>query len=492
MVQPSQVGPPSPIASSSSSAASPQRVFTTRVEPYDSPLKPSYVPDTAGYATGGQAIDEEGDVDRLAMTAGSSPTARRDKGKGRAQEVDVTEYGRVAEDDRQSLGSEDRDEDPPLEPEDEEAEARRIQENLARWSRADSKRRASLRRSSTLVYPALPSPPPVPSATTLIRRTSTLIRTASKRRAGSREFAHLEPEEVELGDGRASVESSPPPLVGGSVVGRRGRKKLSVVTGQGKTASAVGALPRVGEEADDSDPAKTPTTATQPTPVPNFTLLSPSSTPLSAPPAPPLPDPFSPSPSNASFVSLASTARSDRAVKTGSRFIEDLPPLPLSPIGESPHHGNPFVTPTTPTNAASLPFSMRTAPSSSSSPPRANPFSDVIVISPPNSPPHPSSSVRPQALSRPSQTTISTLSSTATATASSYVPYSRSSTMDISQPPSPSSPRSPPFAANGTDRQRDEGTGRVGLLNWLMCGCFRAGSRDNEGVEQQGRTNPME
>ncbi|GAA5859127.1 hypothetical protein JCM8547_004013 [Rhodosporidiobolus lusitaniae] len=517
----SQAGPSSPTFASSS-FPSPSRSTMLPVESYDSPLKERHAPGDSSYSHGGQETDlAEVDVGGEGLQeAATRSTPRRDKGKGKA--VDEGDYGRVELDDRRS--PDEQLEDPEPEEVDEEAEARRIQENLALWSRAETKRRAEVRRSSTFVTPSFPSPPPVPipSASNLIRRTSTLLRTASKRRGNARDFAGLDAEEMELG-GTGEIT----PVKGDGVGGRRGRRKLSVVIDSGRdgTSASTHGLPRVGEEEDEPDPARTPTASSHTHPHPDTT---PSSTSRVAALSPPLNNPFSPS--NASFVSLASTktAASSRAAKTGSRFVEDLPALSLSPTSEAPHSqtlagGNPFGTPTTPTGGASLPFSTRHPP--------ASPFVDTIVVTSPFASSHshsqhlpPHLDPRPPLHSHPSQATFA---STTFSTASSSDPYPRSR----SPSPSPSraslalthqslqypntirrrpsstfcpSPTSSPnpnqdyrsaAVARGLDLDldREGGKRQVGLLDWLLCGCFRAGGEDagDEG-RQQGRTNPNE
>lgn len=358
------------------------------------------------------------------------------------------------------------------------------------------KKRADVRRSSTLVYPSLPSPPPIPipSASSIVRRTSTLIRAGTRRKA-SRDVGGLDAEEMELGRTGGSV----PPAV--DVAGRRGRRKLSVVIGTGADGEGegVGSLKRVGEEGEERDPALTPTGPSQ-----QLSLRTPTSA-----TSPPLSNPFSPA--GVSTVSLASTSTTTtRSAKTASRFIEDLPPLPISPPLDAPT-SNPFGTPTTPTGGGRLPFSSRSP----------NPFADVIVTTPStSSASHLSQpqSHRPGFSSRPSQQSF------ADTFASSAPPSRRSSIAPPSRSPSPSSGLSPgglarrrrPSStastptlradeeyrraagrrrdfASDADRDEQRSRGKIGLLDWLMCGCWRVGGYDDEeGAEQQGRTNPNE
>ncbi|GAA6000603.1 uncharacterized protein JCM10292_000506 [Rhodotorula paludigena] len=460
-MQPAEAGPSSPARSSPPAlpTTSPTRTFATApVEPYDSPLKRS--PPTVPYAgEGGDLTDvlEDGDL--------GVRNSRRDKGKGKAR-LDDREYGRVRTT-SEDVALEERDaEEAEV---DEAAEERRIQENLARWSRADAQRRASLRRSTRLVYPSMPSAPPVdlPSPTSLVRRTSHLLRAGSRRRRGSNGLGGLEADEVELG-GPASPVASP---TEGGFSGRRGWRKLSVkidaggedsASGSaGAAASGAGGLARVGEEPDDVDPARTPTTSPH---AETDSLVTPVS-------ARARDNPFSPS--NASFVSLVSTA-SERTVRTGSRFIEDLPPLPASPPSATSSPSKP------------RPLSAQLV---STTPAASNPFVDVIVTS--------ATPTRPDAVSRHSQQSVATFSAAGGASATNPLRAPSPSGSFVSSTSSrPYSPTPMPTAYYGRRAHADEGEegeDRVGLLDWLLCGCFRtgAGQRD-ERVAQQGRTNPME
>ncbi|KAJ8292985.1 hypothetical protein OF846_003706 [Rhodotorula toruloides] len=450
-----------PLSPSTSHTVS--RSASVTLEPYDSPLKPTHADST--YASGGQETDlaeedEDGDLGvRL---------SRRDKGKGRA----VDEEGQPGsmqrrEGEVQIQMQEEADEV------DDAAEERRVQENLARWSRADAKRRASLRRSTTkLVYPSLPSPPPLPPASTLIRRTSTLLRTGSTRRRGT---GSVDAEELELGRaGQAAGESS--------VSDRRGRRRLSVKIDSGRDGSL--------DEQSEASPAPQDTKG--------FARLAEedeelAQTPISErPSADSAQNPFSSS--NASFATFdtAQTQKTIRTTRTGSRFVEDLPPLPQSP----------------PSPSSSLNRDPFTSPHASPSKP-AHHIVDVIVT-------HPTPS-RPTPFSRPSQQSVATFAST---TAPSFASEATTMTYhrQLGRPDSPEaySTGSSPLASPGLGSARRrraggrEGDGRsdsndsygrqglekeeeIGWLDWLLCGCFRTGTgqRDEE-VEQQGRTNPME
>ncbi|BGP18588.1 hypothetical protein JCM10213v2_006654 [Rhodosporidiobolus nylandii] len=316
--------------------------------------------------------------------------------------------------------------------------------------------------------------------------------------------------------GEEELELGTPPAAG--VAGRRGRRKLSVMIDSGRDGTGAGSsptLPGVGEAEEEEalDPARTPTASSAAATPTSSTFAVHSAAAPTAAPLPP--DPFSPT--NASRVSLSSTATSPfvpssgRPEKTVSRFIEDLPPLPLSPPSE---RSNPFMTPTTPNAAEQLPFSMDAVEERLEGTPRPaaaggerNPFNDVVVISPPSSPPP--AGARPPLHTKGSQRSVLTFASS-TAPSFAAPSLSLAPTMSIPEPSfplSPSPPLSPgarrrrPFTAASSPsfddplhypRGNESGT-QIGLLDWLLCGCFRAGGGQRDGgVEQQGRTNPME
>ncbi|GAA5891271.1 hypothetical protein JCM8208_002567 [Rhodotorula glutinis] len=494
---PSHFAQPPPPPPASASASKP--------EPYDSPFKPAPSTSTAAtYAAGGQETDgpddlgderEDGDLGLRAGPAAVRSSPVRDKGKGRAVEGPYSHVRGASGDvvlDMRPEGDEDED--------DEAAEERRIQQNLAKWSRADAKRRASLRRSTKLVMPSLPSPPPL-SPTALVRRTSTLLRTGSRRRAGSGtvEANSLEAGDFELGGTDAMQLEE-------GVTGRRARRKLSVQVGAAEgsattlvdadRSSGEGGLAKVGED-DEAVSAGAP-----PRPAPPGERLSLDDASLVTPTSTHHPsNPFSPS--NASFVSLESTA-TDRTARTASRFIEDLPVLPSS-------------TPSTPQGSPTK---------RSSSAPGSNPFLDVVVTSP--------TPTRPGALSlrTGSSHTLHTVTSNASTIHTSFgapvpppprtpspawssnhsTPFSSPglytptnarqrrpsprTTMPSMRAASPSS--SSAYGAQQQQRRRggeaiDDDEDDIGWLDWLLCGCFRVGDGQRDGrIEQQGRTNPME
>ncbi|GAA5879276.1 hypothetical protein JCM1840_004677 [Sporobolomyces johnsonii] len=523
-------------ASPGSSSPRSRRPPAPAPDPYDahaprrtSPLPP---PNPLSYASGGGSepgFQDEGDL-------GARAISRADKGKGRAQRPGDG-YGRVAGRDardgqgpealeREGAGAGSGAGDGEADEVDEAAEERKVQENLARWSRAEQKRRASIRRSSQFVTPSLPpipSAPPVPSAATIMRRTSTLVRKASRgrrRRKGANSVVGLglsEGEELEL-----SGE-----MQGDGVAARRGRRKLSVKIAEGRdgSRSSVVALSEVGEappnelEVDDGDEDALPTPTASTMTTPNlFSSVASSTT-------------TAPAPSNASFVSLSCTT---------SRFVEDLPP-PLSATSSRVSlqlQSGASLSPTSPTAAS-----------------RANPFSDAVITSPPPPPPaHPAphspspppprpssaseieidltprSVARPPGpRSRPSQQSVQTFASS-TVAPSYYEWNDEPAARPLASAAAAaagagagegagaydsrtSSPMSPAFRPGGRHEMRwragddgyeeeeeEEEPPTVGLLDWLLCGCFRPQGWDRprgEGgaeryEQQEGRTNPME
>ncbi|GAA5961701.1 hypothetical protein JCM8115_004739 [Rhodotorula mucilaginosa] len=491
------------VAGPSSTTSSPVRTrhsATHAVEPYDSPLREGDS-SLASYASGG--LDAAADLQTSPSRRGHGDlgdiqtviySKRDSKGKGKARE---TEYAHVADDvripvqvDTQTETAADPDAD------DEEAEERRIQENLAKWSKADAERRAALRRSSrlgssTVVVP----PPPIPGASDLIRRTSTLLRSASQRRRtsgggagggrrGGPVSGGLTEEELELAAagqvqspvlrsldpaGRASADSE-------DVASRRDRRKMSLkldsdvdltsssqreqeqdpALQSASTARSNFSLPRVGEdtlgEDDDDDALRTPTTE-------NPSRLHAAGNPFSAP--------------SQLFLASTGTAASAKDPQTtprhtrgGSVFIENLPPLPRSPAAEESRQ-NPFASPHPSPDKSSSSSSQRgslmhgstalrpiRSSSSFASRDPDNPFIDVVVTSP--SPAKPSASSFRSGPGSISQQSFASLPSpphspTRGARSSPADPYSAASISTMSgsyRPPSPafsasSNPASP-------------------------------------------------
>ncbi|GAA5991683.1 hypothetical protein JCM10908_001090 [Rhodotorula pacifica] len=438
-------GPSAAVGStaSTSSTSSPVRptAHSSRrasVEPYDSPLREG--DSFASYGSGGHETDSHSSPTRARRGNGDLGdiqtviySKRDSKGKGKAR---ASEYGHAADVRIPVQVQEGEGEETAA---DDEAEERRIQENLAKWSKADAERRAALRRSSRLAQTTVVPPPAIPGASNLIRRTSTILRTASQRRKTSggggragRVTGGLTEEELELAaagevqspvlrsldsSGRAYKNDSEE----GDLASRRDRRKLSLKldsivdltatrdpalqsAGTGRTDFS---LPRVGEEgesaeygqgndADEGDALRTPTSEHPP----RHTTYG---------------NPFS----GPSQVSLASTATAGSSSTTnphapqhargGSVFIENLPPLPQSPAEQqrlSQLH-NPFATPnTSPVKSSTMPMHSSTAlrpiPSSSASSFASssqrdpdNPFIDVVVTSPSPAKPNASSASLP-------------------------------------------------------------------------------------------------
>ncbi|GAA5945811.1 hypothetical protein JCM1841_000510 [Sporobolomyces salmonicolor] len=507
-------------SSSSSSLSSPRSRRPPATDPYDLPRPTSSlpIPNPLSYASGGQETDfqDEGDLGARAIT-------KADKGKGRAQEPGER-YGKVERGGGDGPGPDDAEEgegEGEGDEVDEAAEERKVQENLARWSRAEQKRRASIRRSSQFVTPSLPplpSAPPVPSASTIMRRTSTLVRKASRGRR-RRKGASV----VGLGLGEGEQLELSGEMQGGGVAARRGRRKLSVKIAQGRdgsrerssvvTLSEVGEAPANDLDDGDEDALRTPTASTMPTPNLPSSVASSTTT--------------APTPSNASFASLS---------RMTSRFVEDLPPsLSATSSRASLQLQSGGLSPTSPTAVAG----------------RANPFSDAVVIpSPPgpHAPPQPprpapaseldlpARGVRPPApRSSPSQQSVQTFASSTVAPSTwtattepsydAYDAYNETATRPLAASAAydSASPGSPAMRPHGGHRQplrrRSDDVGRdggsedededeeeeeepptVGLLDWLLCGCFRPQGWDRprgEGgaaryEQQEGRTNPME
>ncbi|GAA5967017.1 hypothetical protein JCM3765_003681 [Sporobolomyces pararoseus] len=371
------------------------------------------------------------------------------------------------------------------EQQDEEAEERKIIENLAKWSQQDRKRRASIRRQSQFVTPSLnlPSPPPVPSPSSIIRRTSTIIRkkTISRRSEGEEQEGVMEL--------RTSTRST---------TTRKGMRKSSVVIEQGR------------------DGFVSPDSVLE---LPLFEGETP---------------PISPRQSTNEPIVLPSNRTSTSTNDSGSRFIEDLSPIPSSSsssVSSSPtksipsslhqHQNNPFSPPKTPTK---------------------NPFSDsTTTIDLDSTPTTTTTSMKPtQMISARNYKTrgrgesidsFRSLSSSATATMggpptsieendyrdrdrigtnqfdypveSDYYHSERPFFRDEQQLSTTSSPRIFPETSHTTksrqeeqEEENEEVRNSVGLLDWLLCGCWRPRGWESGGDvrdgEQQGRTNPME
>lgn len=254
---------------------------------------------------------------------------------------------------------------------------------------------------------------------------------------------------------------------------RKGRRKESLVLDQGRDGvvhpDSVFELPSrtFGSQAEDTPPIS-----------PSLPLVS----------SPTTSNPFSP----VTSPSRPTTLRTESRISTsGSRFIEDLAPIPTesSPRSSTSTTRNPFSPPITPTK---------------------NPFSDHSRLDSIDQ----DSTPRPQFHTRPSSSTVQSYQSQSTigngkqlepsiadyeedgrpsgplAGQSEEPPYFREPIM------SPTNVRSP---RNRVQEDEDEGEeegekNEVGIFDWLLCGCFRTRESrpDEDGWEQQGRTNPNE
>ncbi|ORY62723.1 hypothetical protein BCR35DRAFT_308961 [Leucosporidium creatinivorum] len=372
--------------------------------------------DVGGYAEGGGDLGVE-----EMMSEGERERRRELKGKGRMQ-VDS------------AVDDEDVDEVPPqfpLEQEDEDArEEQRIAENLARWSKAESTRRKSLRNSSTLV---LRSAPPLPSPSTLARRSSALIRAGSKRLSriptgrDSEEMALTSP--VKKGESRRSQ--------------RRGSVKLEDQNAEVGSAMLPPAAPNRMEHLIEGDEQSIVTT----------------------PPASIVSNPFTSPPSSASARSTSFDTSSTIDARHHSLFIEDLPLQ------------SPSLSPTKPKPSSLNTTSLGSTRSSLDSPsPSPSPIGSTRNPSPMKE--------NDSILSLESQDTIVPTGGTSRDLGGgggvrSSAEYEGRMYRGIGE------------YATGEGGQEDEERNDergAGFLDWLLCGCFRS----REGDEQAGRTNPNE
>ncbi|GAA5939577.1 uncharacterized protein JCM15063_006223 [Sporobolomyces koalae] len=436
---------------------------TTRIpiEPlYDSPERSKR---TLSYDNDDDGQEHSGDLG--SMNYDQTQRTRVDKGKGKAKQQEVEQH--------------------QVEELDEEAEERRVQENLAKWSKAESKRRASMRKNQMeFVIPTLPTAPlpPVPSASTIVRRTSTMIRNKSISRKNRRSNAGRDYEQDGGGfELRASTSSSPQ-------ASRRERRRESIKLDSGK-----------------DEPATTTTAFYD-----------------DVPPVPPLPSSPPPIPSPTSNESSRVSITSNN---TGSRFTEDLPLA--SPRSSTSTTRNPFSPPITPIKNPFSDSELDTRTSTSTN--------SELDSTPRASRRRHESTTRSSSVSSGSILSVESQSSTtSTLTAGGYDQRgTRPRELSLSPPididddqndatsPNAYEPRLvDPFAYDSRptasmsiptpDQQRrldvtDAGPcggnrpvrNTVGLLDWLLCGCWRQkgwDSVDHEDrfEEQQGRTNPME
>lgn len=404
-------------------------------------------------------LDDQGEG---VITSGGSQD--RGKWKGKAK-VDHNQS------DRQGDRHEEEDEVDP------EIEERRIRENLAKWSQADRKRRASIRRQSQFVTPTinLPNPPPVPSASALIRRTSTMVRKRTMGRglsSSSRGAQEEENPEVRGGKGVIELRSS----TGSS--SRKELRKHSVVLERGRDGfvspdSALG-IPLVREGEEDESPPVSPRLASEVT---------------------------------SQMVPTRTSTSTNDSRTSGSRFIEDLPlPSPTRLTNQNPFSSPPAQLPNTPTKN---PFSDSTTTVDLDATPTAN--SRKVMSGRGES----MESLRSISSSNDTATIGDTERRTsrdehdprdALAPQSKAEPLSEQYHDHFAAPtlyqhePLPTSPPLvvPPYKnPNRIDRelQNEEVQHTVGLLDWLLCGCWRPRGWDSnlrDGQQQQGRTNPME
>lgn len=299
-------------------------------------------------------------------------------------------------------------------------------QNLAAWSRAESTRRAAVRKTSTLV---LPSAPPLPSATTLARRSSALIRAGSKRLSRT----NLPSEDIPLRDSSELVDHGIEPE------SRRALRKGSVRLNDREESRNRGeGMDKVVEEEEDRP-------------------VTPTST----------------KPFNNPLVPTLSTS---------SRFLEDLPPQsPTRPTTTQPHQAKP--TRLSLDTNASPEEDLTPSPTDSS-----NPFSDGFELH--NTPGAKMNGNK----SRGGGFGVST-DSVDTIRAGGTTGRERESE-EVREYEGRGYVGREAYLASGRRRQQQEeeevdDVGGVGWLDWLLCGCFRAGE-GREGEEQAGRTNPNE
>ncbi|GAA6060846.1 hypothetical protein JCM10212_005264 [Sporobolomyces blumeae] len=475
--------------------------------------------------------------------------------KGKGRQVDLIESDEDGQDD-----------------EDPEAEERKIRENLAKWSKADSNRRASMRRRSQFVTPTFPTPPPVPSASTIIRRTSTMIRRKSqsrrqgKNRKGSGDLRGSI-DDVEL-DGGQTFEAH----ADDAYSQRKARRKDSVVLEAGRdgprppspppplptgSASFDGRPESITGLARDADPDDGPSSAIQTVDARTSVLSNGSrfieDLPISPPPFPQPHRPRSRASLDREGASSASSTRSSASTVRSNPFASP----PVTPVK------NPFLDGTTPIREPTSFLDEDETPKGKDRQSRSNP--DVELSgreggSREGSPSRARSTSRDSAhsasssyLMRPTSSVASTrsrddkdtsrprpvrplavrtdsASTVSTVTSPTFEPLSASDSnrapSSLAYGPHSISMRSstslydPPLRPQYDPRRRMAGEleGRdeneiedapvrntVGILDWLLCGCFRLQGWDEDdgrgggrsgsraGVEQQsGRTNPME
>ncbi|SCV73390.1 BQ2448_7316 [Microbotryum intermedium] len=396
--------------------------------------------------------------------------ARADKGKGKGksrasyeeqvqwyhQEVDQSDQ----EQDQQSSEQQRQDEEEQI-----REEERRIAENLAKWSSTEAQRRAAARRAQTVHV--LPPAPPLPSPSELVRRSSALIRSSSKRVSRvlgppSSELDDVSVQDIEL------HEDDP----------RSKRRGLSQ------------RLNSFDENfgSEDFDPArKTSSSKTE-------KVGNGYSNPFDTPPASPI-------------MTTKRPSRIRTTPQRGSRFIEDLPRSAMSvgsPLATAFSPGSqeesqddrtprPSIDSPLLERRTRLPFTEEGIEGIDDDPtprkprPIRNPFDDDAAALQPAAPI--SSSSRDQSpLDRPYRDEPDSTAYEERIYSSGdrrqLMKFSSSDDHDPNDHPS----------GRGWDvleRQRRT-RAEFGFMDWLLCGCCLGHEADEDEDEQTGRTNPME
>lgn len=325
---------------------------------------------------------------------------------------------------------------------------------MAKWSKADSKRRASIRKQSQFVTPSLPPllPQSLPSsataATNLMRRTSTIIRRKTINNSSSNRRKSNNEEEEEEGNGIIELRSST-----GSRDSNKSRKNKSTM----RKESLVLSRGRDGFVSPDS-------------------VLE---LPLETPPISPR-------------LPRTSTSTNE---STGSRFIEDLQqqqPSTTTSLSPPPPASRNSTSSSTATTIERNPFSPP--------PTSKNPFAD--------------STITINSFDSISSNGTATLGNGVRGGGGGGQEPSNDDENRPNQPlfyqiqPLPNSPPlvvpspHPHPTRHGHEHDDEEFQdlevrNSVGWLDWLLCGCWRprgwdSYERGGEGEAQQGRTNPNE
>ncbi|SDA03126.1 BZ3500_MvSof-1268-A1-R1_Chr11-1g03317 [Microbotryum saponariae] len=395
--------------------------------------------------------------------------AHNGKGKGKArasyeeqeqwyhQEVDQSDQ----EQERPSSEQQQLDEEEQI-----REEERRIAENLAKWSSTEAQRRAVARRAQTVHV--LPPAPPIPSASELVRRSSALIRSGSKRVSRvlgpSSELQDVSVQDIEL------HEDDP----------RSKRRCLSQ------------RLNSFDENfgSEDFNPARG---TSSPKTVENGG--SGYANPFDTPPLSPM------TPSSKHPGRIRTTPQ------RGSRFMEDLPRSATStgsPLSTAFSHGSQDESQDdkTPRPSIDLPLLERRTrlrfteegnefidddPTPRKPRPSRNPFDDDAGTLQPAAPIHPSPRDHSH-LDRPYQDEPDSTAYEERIYSSGdhrrFLNFSSSDDHEVDDR----------FSGRGWDTLERQKRVRAefGFLDWLMCGCCLGDQADEHDDEQTGRTNPME